>query len=310
MRWLLKAMVQKSISILPNPERVNYLLQSKVTKAFPRAKQQFLWRVSHGVTHYKAIRKYDPEIASRHGYEFGAGWDLIIPLTYYCLGIETQTVVDIRPNLRFELVNDTLRRLNEYRSEIEDTHGVKLREVDPKPVSASDQLSERFGINYLAPCDATATGLPADLFDFITNTYTLEHVPRTDIILILRECHRLLKPSGVISALIDMQDHYALSDRRISVYNYLQFPAWAWNLVNSSLHHQNRLRYSDYVGIIEELGFRGLEEWIDQPTEDDLATLRSLRLDPAFTRYTEASLAAKRLGLVMEKPPDKGAALQ
>jgi len=301
MKWLLKAAVQRAISALPNPERVNHFFQRKVLRSFPLPKREFIWRVEHALNHFKAIQTHYGDVEGLRGYEFGAGWDMIIPLTYHALGIDDQTVVDIRPNLRLELVNDTVRRLNEYRDDIERDYGVKMRPLDSRQVISSAELKERFGINYCAPCDARRTGLPADSIDFITSTYTLEHIPRQDIVLILREGHRILKPTGVVSSLIDMQDHYALCDRNVSVYNYLRFPEWFWTLVNSPLHYQNRLRYSDYMDIAKDDGFGPVSEWIDNPTDRDLTILRSLKLNQKFTGYSEASLAAKRLGLVMVK---------
>jgi SAM-dependent methyltransferase len=303
MKWVLKAVIQKAISVLPNPERANYFFQRRALKSFPLPRREFVWRVEHALNHSKAIQAHFHGLAGLRGYEFGAGWDMIIPLTYYALGIDDQTVVDIRPNLRLELVNDTITRLNGYREELESTYKVKMRPLDSRPLTGSADLRERFGINYCAPCDARNTKLPADSIDFITSTYTLEHIPRTDIILILRECHRILKPAGIVSSLIDMQDHYALCDNSISVYNYLQFPEWLWTMVNCSLHYQNRLRYSDYLDIAKQDGFSTVEEWIDQPTESDLKALHALKLDPRFSGYSQSSLAAKRLGLVMMRTP-------
>jgi len=301
MKWLLKALIQNAISVLPYSEDVNYIFQSKVAKNFPQSKKRFLWRVELAVDHFTAIQKHADDVAELRGYEFGAGWDMIIPLTYYSLGIQDQTITDIRPNLRFELVNDTIRRFDEYRPEIEKAHGVRLRELNPASINGPDDLESNFGIRYLTPCDARATGLPGNSFDFITSTYTLEHIPQADILAIMKECYRLLKPSGVLSSLVDMQDHYA-DFGKVSVYNYLQFPGWVWGMINSSIHYQNRLRYSDYRDIMNVAGFHAVEEWVDRPTEEDLGALRSLRLAQEFTRYSEDDLAAKRLRIVTERP--------
>jgi SAM-dependent methyltransferase len=293
-------MLQKGISSCPRSEDINYFFQSKLTKSLPWPKQQFMWRVEHAVNHFKKIQQRNSDIGTLRGYEFGAGWDLIIPLAYYCFGINDQTVIDIRPNLRMELVNDAIRRLIEYAGEIEALLGRTIRALESEPIRSHRDL-ERFGIKYLAPCDARSTSLPYAHFDFITSTYTLEHIPKEDIILIMRECARILKPGGIVSSLVDMQDHYALFDVDLSVYNYLRFPAWKWALVNSDIHYQNRLRYSDYLKIVQDEGFCVLDEWVDRPTEDNLRELRAQRLAPEFLGYAEHDLAAKRLGLVMNK---------
>ena len=52
-------------------------------------------------------------------YEFGAGWDLAIPLAYASLGVGRQVLVDIRPNLRLELVNASIARAGSFPPEPE-----------------------------------------------------------------------------------------------------------------------------------------------------------------------------------------------
>src|SRR5205823_13839725 len=90
------------------------------------------------------------------------------------------------------------------------------------------ELEEIYGIDYRAPCDAKKTGLPSLSVDYITSTSTLEHIPPEAIRLILRECYRVLRDRGVISLLIDYNDHYTYSDHKISVYNFLRYSDWVW----------------------------------------------------------------------------------
>lgn len=303
MRWILKAATQKAISALPNPEVMNYFFQSKITNKLPANKERFLGRVAHAIEHFNAIRKRWPEsdLGSLRGYEFGAGWDMIIPLSYYALGINHQTIVDIRSNFRAELVNDTIRRLTLFRPEIEPAHGITLRPLCPDQPMRSPGDLRQFGIQYRAPCDATSTGLPAADYDFITSTYTLEHIPRPVVVAIMRECHRILKPSGIVSSLIDMQDHYNGFDKSISVYNYLKFPGWVWSLANSSLHYQNRMRLCHYLSIFSGAGFTPVSRWIDQPTDTDWQKFSRISKAREFRGLPDSDVAAKRLGLVMEK---------
>ena len=67
MNWVLKAVTQKAISALPNPERINYILQSKVTKSLPLPKREFIWRVEHGINHFRTIQKYNPDVGTLAG---------------------------------------------------------------------------------------------------------------------------------------------------------------------------------------------------------------------------------------------------
>jgi hypothetical protein len=198
MYWVAKASLQKVLGYLPAGDRINYLLQRKVTKGLPVNGQVFREKVLLAVQHFNSFREHCPaiDIPTATFYEFGAGWDLIGPLTYYALGIEHQTLVDIRPNIRYELINDTLLRLSEDKDDLEHITGYSFRAINASPIASIAELKERFGITYLAPLDARDTNLQAESYDFISNTSTLEHISEPDILKILEECRRLLKSGG------------------------------------------------------------------------------------------------------------------
>src|SRR5439155_13415093 len=147
------------------------------------------------------------------------------------------------------------------------------------------ELAERFGINYRAPGDARQTGLPARSLDCVTSSNTLEHIPRDDIRAILRECHRCLRDDGVMSFLIDYQDHYSYFDKKISGLNFLQYSDRTWMLYNPSLHYQNRLRHKDYLALFAETGWEVIEEHRHPIAAEDLGALGKLRVDTRFAGY-------------------------
>ena len=185
MRWLAKAFLQKSLSVLPHPERVNYVLQRHVTHSLPGPEAGFRRRFSRAVNHVEAYAEYGPKrpLGEAVFYEFGAGWDLAVPLFFWTLGVERQILVDLRPNVRVDLVNVTLQRLGKLRVE----HDLR----DPGgAIGSIAELETRFGIRYLAPCDARATALPESSVDFVTSTSTLEHIPEGELVPILAECRR------------------------------------------------------------------------------------------------------------------------
>jgi SAM-dependent methyltransferase len=217
--------------------------------------------------------------------EFGVGWDLAIPLSFAALGVGRQVLVDIRPSARVELVNDSLSRL------------------ERDPIQSLAELEERFGIEYLAPCDAGATGLPAESVDFVSSTDVCEHVPEDDLAAIFRECFRLLRPGGAFSCRIDLQDHYSYFDRSLSRYNFLRFSEGAWRLVNSPLHFQNRLRAPDYLRLVRDAGFELAVERPSGPDERGLAELGSLPLAERFRNgYTPQELGVTVLSFVARRP--------
>ena len=301
MRWLVKAGLQKGIGRLPRAEAVNYVLQRRVTRTLPAGDAAFRRKFARAVKHFDVFLEHVPATSRPAAvfYEVGPGWDLIIPLAYYALGAERQIVVDVRPNLRFELVNDSVSRLEARRAELEEFAGRDLRPLGSTTVRTLEDLTDRFGIVYLAPRDAADTGLREASVDFISSTSTLEHVPEGDILPLLAECRRLLRADVVMSCRIDLKDHYSYVDNTISPYNFLKFSDRAWRLVNSPLHYQNRLRYPDYLRLFETAGLEIVAEEVRRPARADLDRLRELDLAPRFRdRYTLRELGVRAMTVV------------
>ncbi len=272
--------------------RVNYLFQRHVTGSFPRAQSSFEGQVWEAARHLRIQQEYSSApLGEAIFYEFGAGWDLIGPLTYWSLGVDHQILVDIRRNLSSELVRDTRRRLAACLEGHSERLGLPVRELPSLDVEDPRRL-DALGIRYMAPCDARSVAMPPGSVDFVSSTYTLEHIPRDDIAAILRESRRLLRRDGLISCAIDLKDHYAYVDSSIGPYNFLKFGDRTWTAINSSLQYLNRLRVSDYVELLEEAGFSIVELDTDHASEEDMRALRSMKLAPRFREgYERADLA-------------------
>jgi SAM-dependent methyltransferase len=299
-----KAAVQKAVSPLPGGERLNNLLQRHITHQLPRSDEHFRLHAAETVSHLTALERHDPnpEVGVAHLYEFGAGWDLITPVVYHGLGVNHQTLVDITANLRFDQLNHTLHQYGHHRADLERQAGRALREIDPGPIGSLEHLHERLGISYLAPRDARRSGFEGETFDFASNTFTLEHIPRDDIATILADTWRILRPGGLVSSVVDMKDHYSYFDSSISAFNFLKFSDRTWRLVNSSLHFQNRLRRSDYTRLHQEAGFEVVQESYARADETDLATVRGLELAPRFRDgYSTEENAIRQVHIVARK---------
>ena len=302
MRWLAKAAVQKGMGALPQGERLNYVFQRRVLRSLPAGDGALRQKFSRAVQHLRAFEQHGPGVAASEAtfYEFGAGWDLAIPLAYGLLGVGKQVLVDIRPSARVELVNDSLASFQRLGGELNEIAGRELRSPGG-PISRLEELEERFGIRYLAPCDARGTGLPAESIDFVSSTDTCEHIPGAELAEIFRECHRLLRPGGAFSCRIDLQDHYAYFDRSLSKYNFLRYSDRAWSLVNSPLHHQNRLRSPEYLQLVRDAGFELVVEKASGPSEAGLKELESLPLAPRFRKYPPEDLGVTVLSFVAKR---------
>ncbi|HLM37114.1 MAG TPA: class I SAM-dependent methyltransferase [Gaiellaceae bacterium] len=303
MRWLAKAALQRGLGLLPQGERLNYVFQRRVLRSLPAGESVFRRKFARALQHLGAYEEHGPGTPAEEAcfYEFGAGWDLAIPLSYAALGVGRQVLVDIRPSVRVELVNDSLAAFDRLWEELEAEAGRQLRRLG-EPIGSPEELEERFGIAYLAPGDARTTGLAAETVDFVSSTDTCEHIPAGDLAAIFHESRRLLRPGGAFSCRIDLQDHYSYFDPSLSRYNFLRFSDRVWSLVNSPLHNQNRLRSHDYLRLVREAGFEVVAERPSAPSEQGLEELRALPLAPRFRRYTPEELGVTILSFVARRP--------
>jgi predicted SAM-dependent methyltransferase len=242
-------------------------------------------------------------------FEFGAGWDLPIEFLFFAGGVNRQVIVDLNRLVKKELLNDSIKRIGEMGLKTLDRFPERLIEGD-----VEQELRENYGIDYRAPWDARNTGLAASSIDMVTSTETLQHIPVPDLSQILAECHRILKPGGLISAAITYDDHYSFSDRHISAYNFLQYSEDAWQLYNPPNHYQNRLRHVEYIRLFKQAGFSLLEEEPRYGSDEELEILGHLRIDTRFRSLSldelaihESHLAFKKEAVQTEAPRPKAA---
>lgn len=290
--WRTKAVVQRGLSALPAGHRLNYLLQ-RATGGFPRADWALDQTGGFCRSHVDAVRSWLPRpVEDAAFYEFGAGWDLQVPLQLWCEGVERQTVVDIRPLMKPKLVADMAKRLR----------GRDLGRRRPPEVGerlTAEDLAAGFGIRYLAPCDATDTGLPAESVDVITSTATLEHIDAATISAILRENRRLIAPDGVLSFIIDYEDHFSHFDPAASVYQFLAYDERAFRRFNSALHFQNRLRHDDQLELFDRAGFDVVRDLPQEVAPADLEELATIELAEEYRHRPAERLAIRRAHVVL-----------
>jgi SAM-dependent methyltransferase len=111
----------------------------------------------------------------------------------------------------------------------------------------------------LTACNATYStnglqsyrDIPTSSVDFIFSQAVLEHVRRYEFAQIAEEMLRILKPDGVASHQVDLQDHLGgvLNNMRISS------RLWETELMARSGFYTNRIRFTEMCRIFEHAGF-------------------------------------------------------
>jgi SAM-dependent methyltransferase len=252
-RWIAKALIKKVLSHVPHGDDIDYLLQRSITRSLPHSEGNFLWHAAVASRHVNCFRMQSA-VPGGHArcLEFGAGWDLVSPMTFYAMGIRQQILVDISAKVHLNLVNHTLSRCRSLADKLASrAPGADFSQLPGRLNSRADL--GRLGIDYRVG-DLKTLEVGCDL-DMISSISTLEHIPVPDLSPLIRRCYELLKPGGLLISTIDTGDHYAMFDSSITHINFLRYSRRTWNLFNSPLHYQNRLRVADYLRIIEQAGF-------------------------------------------------------
>ena len=289
MKWVVKAATKKALSWVPAGRAIDHLIQTKVTKTLPVSDETFLSSVRFAAMHIDQARKHgSTPIERAKFFEFGVGWDLVGPLAFYVMGVRDQTLCDISYNLRLSLINHSLATFYRLADRITKITGAEVIRL-PRCISSESEIAT-FGMRYVL--GNMTKRFPATAhFDYITSISVLEHVPAADLPQIVNKCYGLLKPAGLVFFVIDMRDHYVDFDTSISPHNFLRYSDRAWNMFfNSTLHHQNRLRFTDYLQVLKEANF----ELVNYSLWE--APLNGTKIHPSFReKYNETSLGVTTL---------------
>ena len=266
MNWKAKAFAFNTFDRMPLGREAYYFVQRHVTKTVPRVLSPTAYTARWFLEHSKVLEHHSlgRGLGAMSLFEFGAGWDLYGNCVAWCLGVERQTVYDLTRWAKPDQINIVLKHLQN-----EPPPGAVRVPAAMLPTSGPFEagLKRSYGISYVAPNDAGATGLPSGSFDVVCTTSVLEHIPPDQIARIMKECHRLLPSGAVMSHVVDYSDHFAHSDPMITPYNFLSMDDKTWRRFNPGIHFQSRLRHSDYAKLFETAGFRVLSARCEQPND-------------------------------------------
>jgi SAM-dependent methyltransferase len=289
----IKNLLQTLFSSLPQGEQINYLFQRWVSKSLPPSEGRCQFKTEIAKEHYNNFLTYHTlENFSKKYYEFGAGWDLMVPLIFSQYGFEC-SVYDIRRLVKLNLINHSLAFIQK--------EGMLNKSTTSSKISDLSDLERAFKVKYFAPFDAKKTSFKENTFDFSSSTFVLEHIPKDDIHDLLAETYRILKSGGILSIRIDYKDHWAYFDQTITPYNFLKYSSKEWKKYNPALHYQNRMRHAEYMAIIQKIGFEVVKEEVETPDKNLEHALLNLPIHKDFNGFQFDDLKVLSSKLILRK---------
>jgi len=306
--WRIKGTIQKVLGYVPGGERIHYLLQRRGGGLTDFARECDIkvddWRLMMG-----HLRTAGARVDGGTLLEMGTGWYPTFPLCLYLAGASRVHTFDLNRHLKPEMTIALAERLANHVALIARESGrpevdvVTRQQAVARALRGGATIGEATDgvIDYRAPADASKTGLDAASVDVVFSNSVLEHVPGAVIEACLVDAMRILRPGAIVFHSVNCGDHYAYVDRSIHQLHYLQFSDAAWAKWNNAFLYQNRLRAVDFTDMATRAGFT-IEIDTSRAKPERLAQLDSIRVDPAFARYTRDQLAITSIDFVGRKP--------
>jgi SAM-dependent methyltransferase len=300
--WVVKAIAQGVISLLPKSEVWHYQIQKHLTASAGLDEKNFEHKLQLASRQLAYYRQFAGK-ADFNVLELGTGYLPVVPIALHLCGAGKVRTVDKVRLLNLATTRETLSFFTAYAKNGRLSH--LLPGASPARVEAMagigidgsacvEQLLQATGVEYLV-ADARKLAIDGSSVDFIFSNAVLRDIPEAVLEEIFQEFYRVLAPQGVMAHNVVLEDHYSDYDRSISVYNFLKYPKWSWRLFNNSLHYQNRLRITDYRRLHDRTGFRILAQ---DDTIGPKEVLQSIRLAPEFRSYTPEDLAVVRSWMI------------
>ncbi|HLS46283.1 MAG TPA: class I SAM-dependent methyltransferase [Ornithinicoccus sp.] len=299
-RWWLKAASQGALSLLPGSGRLDDAVRRR-RRAF-LTEDYFLSKWTHVKQHLRAVGNPGGRPLRRtRAIEIGTGWFPIVPLGLAVHGGDVITI-DKGKHLDPQRVRLAMQMLSDLEASGRIETGCverldRLRELLAQPLpDSSSQLLEPLGIHPRIADARDLSRLPESHgASLLVSNNTLEHIPPEVLHGIFREFRRVCAPEARMSHYVDLADHYAGFDPRISEFHFLTQSPARWRLANNQLGYQNRLQVGDYRRLLEGAGWRITRERLTSRKE---AELEGLTLVPPFDAIPVEELLVVKAHLV------------
>lgn len=297
-KWHLKAIIQKTISFLPNGHKINHWFQKNITKGVYLGDEYFFDRLDHVKHHLGAFQQFCGSIQGKTTLELGTGWYPVIPFSFFLSGAANIHTVDISNLTNKEKLKDTVERfidlinrdlLKEYIEPLPERIAI-LQDIHQNFETLSfETILQKLHIHYTVMDARNLSHIPNQSIDLVHSNNTFEHVYPDILKDILKEFKRIVAPNGLQSHFVDMSDHFAHFDTSINIYNFLQYSNKTWdNIIDNSIQPQNRWRYPQFVDLYKTLEIPLTHTEI---REGNVDAVKSLKIHADFSNFSTEELA-------------------
>ena len=248
--------------------------------------------------HILALAKHPP-LANKTCLEIGSGWVLSHAIICYLLGAKKVIAVDISPLAHPKYLSIAVHQaiphiLQDILSPFEDHTLLRNRVNRLLSIKRFDfKILADLGIEYVSPLDLARQrlGMPVD---FVYSHSVLEHVPTTDVTLLLQNLAHDLSPGGTMIHCIHLEDHTDFVHRP---FQFLSLPPAAyprWRQTNTG----NRIRASGWERIFNSLD-NSSSTFLYSFTRPDVEL--PSRIDESIHFTDEQDLRTSHLGVFTRK---------
>ena len=299
-KWVLKAVIQKTISFLPGKHRLNYLFQRYVTRGVQLSDAYFEDKLIHFREHRNFYERQGHTLVGKTTLEIGTGWYPVVPLCCYLSGADRTISVDISELMSEQNLRATAERLlravaagetEPYFAALPERVTALQTALDTS--NSRSELLQALGFYYRI-ADARRLELPAASVDFFHSNNVFEHIYWEVLRDILRHFQTLAAPRAAMSHFVDMSDHFAHLDGSISIYHFLRYSEKQWRRIDNDIQPQNRKRLSHFRELYRALDLPITEE---RARPGDLTALRAEPLHADFAALPEAEVAVSHVYL-------------
>ena len=236
--WYVRVFVKLVLSRLS----ISYELWSRIGLFRHGAMNDYSYAWGVLKKHSSVLKKTD----NWKGLELGPGDGLLSAFLAPAVGASGLTLVDSG--------DFACKDINEYKEQISKILSVypSLNVADISKFTDINAALDSVCSKYYVDGVASLRKMKRNSYDLIYSQAVLEHIRFDEFKDVMAECYRLLKPEGVMSHVVDFQDHLG------GGLNNLRFSSALWEkkwFSQDGGFYTNRIRLAEMVSIVEQIGF-------------------------------------------------------